>query len=362
VPDRLGSDRCKAADHNIEPIRGPMSPITVVCCSEIADPNWRWIEPHLPDTEIKLEFVGRPTSSILSRFNRFNLDRLRTSLTAIRVARRSRAQVLVTQGPTLAAWCALIARIIGFRISILAHSFNFTSLPGPLKRSVFRVAFSSIERFVVYSKIEREIYSTCFGIPLDRFDFVRWGVRAPTVSGVRCKGEVEEYVSAIGGNARDYRSLIDAASILPDIRFSLVVRPDSLAGLKLPANVTVYTNIPPDQAMEILSRSRFMVLPLINSEVPCGHVTLVAAMHLGKAFIITDSLGVRDYVRDGENAITVAAGSAEGLARATRRLWQDQDLGERLAENGRLFAAINCSEEQIAEHFLRWIRTKMHAQ
>ncbi len=338
-----------------------MSPITIVCCSEIVDPNWRWIEAHLPDTEMKLELV-RPTRSIFSWLNRFNFDRLRTSLTAIRVARRSRARILVTQGPTLAAWCALIARIIGFRIPILAHSFNFTALPGPLKRSVFRLAFSSIERFVVYSKVEREIYSKCFGIPLDRFDFVRWGVRTPTVSTLRGQAEVAEYVSAIGGNARDYRTLIDAAWILPDIRFSLVVRPDSLTGLKLPPNVTVYTNIPLDQTMEVLSRSRFMVLPLINSEVPCGHVTLVAAMHLGKAFIITDSLGIRDYVRDGENAIAVTAGSAEGLARATRRLWQDQDLCERLGENGRLFAAMNCSEDQIAQHFLGWIRTKMHAQ
>src|SRR5258708_17153687 len=339
-----------------------MSPITIVCCSEIADQNWRWIEPHLPDTEIKLEFVGRRTRSILSRFNRLNLDRPRTSLTAIRVARRSRAQVLVTQGPTLAAWCALIARMTGFRISILRHSFNFASLPGPLKRSVFRLAFSSIERFVVYSKVEREIYSKCFGIPLDRFDFVRWGVRTPTVSSLRGQAEVAEYVSAIGGNARDYRSLIDAASILPDIRFSLVVRPENLRGLKLPANVIVYTNIPLDQAMEILSRSRFMVLPLVNSDVPCGHVTLVAAMHLGKAFIITDSLGVRDYVRDGENAITVVAGSSEALARATRRLWQDQDLCKRLGGNGRFFAVLNCSENQLAHHFRGCIRWKLQAQ
>jgi glycosyltransferase involved in cell wall biosynthesis len=339
-----------------------MSSITVVCCSENAAPNWRWIEPHLPDTEIKLEFVGRPAKNIFSRFNRFNLDRLRTSLRAIRVARRSRAQILVAQGPTLAAWCALIARMVGFRIAILAHSFNFTSLPGPLKRLVFRLAFSGIERFVVYSKVEREIYSKCFGIPVNRFDFVHWGVRTPTVSDVHGEAEVTDYVSAIGGNARDYRSLIDAASILPDIRFSLVVRPENLRGLKLPANVTVYTNIPSDQAMEVLSRSRFMVLPLINSEVPCGHVTLVAAMHLGKAFIITDSLGVRDYVCDGENAIAVAAGSSEALARATRRLWQDQALCQRLGENGRSFAVKNCSEERIAEHFLGWIRTKMQAR
>ena len=42
----------------------------------------------------------------------------------------------------------------------------------------------------------------------------------------------------------------------------------------------LHVAIPYPRAMNILQHSRFMVLPLKGSAVPCGHVTLVAAMLL----------------------------------------------------------------------------------
>ena len=132
--------------------------------------------------------------------------------------------------------------------------------------------------------------------------------------------EQGDYVCAIGGNARDYGTLIEAARLMPHIRFVCVIRPNSLRGLDIPTNVAVHTNLPFGQAMNILAHSRFMALPLLHSQVPCGHVTMVAAMHLGKAFVITDSEGVRDYVQDGYNAIAVPPGSAGALVDATERL------------------------------------------
>jgi glycosyltransferase involved in cell wall biosynthesis len=336
-------------------------PITVVCCVEISNPEWRWVEPHFSSTDVKFEFARCPRKNFYNAGRIFNLARLLGCLEAVQTARRNRAQVLVTHGPTLAAWCALLARAFGLKTSIIAHSFNFTSLPGPVKRAVFRFALSSVERFVVFSEVEKEIYSAAFDIPLDRFDFVHWGVRAPEAEHPDRPVESGEYVAAIGGNARDYRTLIEAAWILPDMRFVLVVRPESLGGLKLPPNVIVHTNVSFGSAMNILLHSRFMALPLVDSEVPCGHVTLVAAMHLGKAFVITDSRGVRDYVCDGGNAITVDAGSTQKLADAMRRLWDDRELCLRLGENGRSFAAKECSEARIAAHFRNFLRHKIEA-
>ena len=86
--------------------------------------------------------------------------------------------------------------------------------------------------------------------------------------------------------------------------------------------------------------------------------TLVAAMHLGKAIVITDSSGVSDYVRNGDNGLTVAAGSVESLATATRCLWDDPVLRARLAENGQRFARTECTEERIADHFRGWLRSQ----
>ena len=159
-----------------------------------------------------------------------------------------------------------------------------------------------------------------------------WGVKPPEIDSPEAPLEPGEYVCAIGGNARDYGTLLQAARLMPHIRFVCVVRPNSLQGLDVPPNVTVHTNLPSGQAMNILVHSRFMVLPLLHSKVPCGHVTIVAAMHLGKAFVITDSEGVRDYVQDGHNAMTIPARSASALAEATERLWRSPALCKSLGE------------------------------
>jgi glycosyltransferase involved in cell wall biosynthesis len=304
---------------------------------------------------MRFEIVRCVPRSAIERNPYLNLARLRGSLEAVRLARRTAAKALVTHGPTLAAWCALLARLLGVRIPIVAHSFNFATLPSRAKRLVFAIALSRIDRFVVFSTVERNLYAKVFSLPVERFDVVLWGVRPPRVEAPETPLEVGDYVCALGGNARDYRTLIEAARRLPDLRFVLVVRPESLLGLKLPPNVIVHLNLPFGKAMNVLLHSRFMVLPLVNSEVPCGHVTLVAAMHLGKGVVITDSAGVRDYVRHGDNALTVTAGCIDSLTAAISRLCHDPELCARLGKNGQRFAARECTEERIADHFRKWL-------
>jgi len=217
------------------------------------------------------------------------------------------------------------------------------------------LALSGIDRFVVYSGVEQDLYPQIFSLPANKFDIVLWGIRPPEAD-MATPFEGGDYICAIGGNARDYETLVEAARQLPHMRFVLVVRPDSLQGLHLPLNITVHVDLSYGAAMNVLKYSRFMVLPLANSSVPCGHVTLVAAMHLAKATIVTDSLGVRDYARDGDNALLVEAGSIESLITAISRLWENPLLCNRLAENGEKFAASECTEDNIVEHFLGCIQ------
>ncbi len=330
-----------------------MSEQTIVVCAEIADPRWHWLQQNFSDDGIRFEIVR----CVARQANpRFNIARLSGAFEAIRVAQRTGAKAIVAHGPTLAAWCGLFARVLRAKIPIVAHSFNFTEMPSPAKRPIFAAGLSNIDRFVVYSTVERALYAEAFGLDPERFDVVLWGVRPPEVDTPETPMEKGEYVCAVGGNARDYRTLMDAARKLPGLRFVVVARLANLAGLDMPANVTVHTDLPFAKTMNIISHSRFMVLPLVNSEVPCGHVTLVAAMHLGKAFIVTDSAGVSDYVRN--NGLTVAAGSAGELAAAIDRLWADPALSTRLGESGRAFAASECSEERIADHFRNWMRSR----
>ena len=324
----------------------------VICCVDIADSKWRWIEGPLSESGIRFEFVRALPSNLIERqISLLNLARLRGSLRAVRLAREKKANAIVSHGPALAAWCAFFARLLGLKVPIIAHTFNFTELPSPFKRTVLGSMLSRVDRLIVFSRLERSLYAKAFYLPEDHFDVIHWGVNPPDVDSPDSPLEPGDYVCAIGGNARDYGTLLKAAHMMPHIRFVCVVRPDSLRSLDIPRNVTVHTDLPLGQTMNVLMHSRFMVLPLLHSEVPCGHVTIVAAMHLGKAFIVTGSEGVRDYVQDGHNAVTVSPRSATALVEATELLWSDPALCERLGQNGRRFARLECTEEGVVRHF-----------
>ena len=168
--------------------------------------------------------------------------------------------------------------------------------------------------------------------------------------------EPGHYICAIGGNARDYPLLMKAMAQLPDIPLVAVMRPHNAASLIVPPNVRLRVNLPPGDANNILRFSRFMVLPLIGSEVPCGHVTIVAAMRMSKAFIITASRGVQDYVQDGVNCLTHDANSVDSLAARIRELWDQPQRCTMIGQNGRRFAEEYCSEESIKYHLDRVLK------
>ena len=61
-------------------------------------------------------------------------------------------------------------------------------------------------------------------------------------------------------------------------------------------------------------------------------------MYLKKAMVITNSLGVSDYVQDGVNSLLVPVGDADALAQRIRDLWNDPQRADQLGAVGLAFA------------------------
>jgi glycosyltransferase involved in cell wall biosynthesis len=326
----------------------------VICCADIVDPNWRWLEHAFKGAALRFEFTRASPRSIAERAVGFiNLSRLRSSFEAVWLAQKKKAHIIVAHGPSLTAWCALFAVLFRLRIPIVGHSFNFVQLPTGIRRLVFRGILSRVDRLVVFSAMERKLYVRAFGLPENRFDVIRWGVQAPIADPPNTPLVKGDYICAIGGNGRDYSTLLEAAKLLPHIRFICVVRSHNFAGLDVPGNVTKFTDLPLGTTINILKYSRLMVLPLLHSEIPCGHVTLVAAMYLGVPMVVTHSEGIRDYITDSYNALTVPPRSPSALAIASKKLWDEPGLRKRLSENGSIFVNRECTEERTVEHFRR---------
>jgi glycosyltransferase involved in cell wall biosynthesis len=329
----------------------------VVCVTMFRDATkWRWFEPYYAG-RVRWEFFhSTPRNWLERRIDRPDLAMTRSCWQAVRAAQRGGAKLLITHDPRTAMRCAWSMRMAGCRIPHVAWSFNYVRLPRSLTHHLMTWAFADVDRFIVFSTMERELYSEVFGIPAEKILSIFWGTSEPLVAQPEAPIESGDYVSAIGDNARDYPLLMAAMARLPDIPLVAVMRPKNTAGLTIPPNVRVRVNLPLGEANNIMKFSRFTVLPLLGSEVPCGHVTLVTAMRLCRAFIITNSSGVCDYVREGVNSLTHEAHSAESLAGRIRELWDDPERCLRLGSGGRRFAEAHCSEDATRDHLDRVLR------
>jgi glycosyltransferase involved in cell wall biosynthesis len=335
--------------HAIDEHRAGESRPLVVCATLGLGSSWTWFSPRFD--RIRWEFFrANPRNWLERKVRRPSLAAWGSCWRASRAAGRQGAALFFSHDARITYRCAESMRMQGVRVPHVAWGFNFTTLPRGPARRLMASAFTRVGRFVAYSTFERSLYSEYFDIDPARIDVVLWGVGHPEVETPEVPVEPGDYICAVGGNARDYRTLFAAMARLPEVPLVAVLRPENVAGLEVPGNVRLHFGVPVGRANNIVAHSRFMVLPLAGSEVPCGHVTLVAAMYLRKALIITDSRGVSDYIEDGVNALSVPVGDVDRLAERIRELWNDPPRSRWMGEAGHAFAMAHCTEEPIVNH------------
>jgi glycosyltransferase involved in cell wall biosynthesis len=237
-------------------------------------------------------------------------------------------------------------KLFGPKVPLLSFAFHFSKLPTGLRLKLTKWAFSHVDRFQVNSEVERERYARHFGIPVERFDFVRWGVEVSSVSIEDAPRPMEpSYISALGKDGRDYATLVAAMKQVPELTLVLVAQPYNLNGVDIPKNVKVYCNILRDQALNILRHSQFMVLPLESGEASCGHITLVSAMFHHKAILATQSSGIADYFPAGYDAPALPPRDVNAWVEALRALASDPERLERCAAACEEFGLLYCTHD-----------------
>jgi glycosyltransferase involved in cell wall biosynthesis len=326
-----------------------MSRLHIGCCAETDEPNWRWVSDAVSDADVDWTFFSnRPQNAVERLILRPRLARYRACqhLAAGTVA--DRFDLVVTHHPLVTCWTELFCH--GRRkCPHVAYAFNFTRLPTGSRKAVMRRAFRSVDRFVVFSEFERSLYADHFRIPIDRFEMVHWGVREPAAAAAAGES-ISNAICAVGSQARDYATLLEAMRRLPHISLVLVATAANLRGLAVPANVTVRLKIPLAEAQAVIRRSRFTVLPLLHAQIPCGHVTMVTAMFCSRAILATESSGISDYLTSGQNGLTVPPEDPAALATAIEKLWNDPETAIRLGNNGREFALAHCTEARTINY------------
>jgi glycosyltransferase involved in cell wall biosynthesis len=310
----------------------------IICCTPDFGDSWTWFGPQLTGPAVQWFFVKeKPQFWWQKLIKRPNLSTPYAGWRTALLARKKRAKLMVVHDARLAFWCAVFRRLLAVRAECFVYSFNLPVLPSRWKGCLMSLAFRGIDHFLVHSTLEKELYQRYFSIPQEKILVRLWAMDPPDVEPAE-PIEPGEYVSAIGGNGRDYATLFDASRLLPDIPIISVARPENLQGIEIPSNVRVHTNMPLSLTMNILKYSCFTVIPLAGLEVPAGHVTIAAAMYLGKPVIATDSAGVRDYIISGHNGLFCQLKDPGSLAGTIRELWEDKERTAVLGQNARRFA------------------------
>ena len=99
---------------------------------------------------------------------------------------------------------------------------------------------------------------------------------------------------------------------------------------------------------DVISRARFVVLPLPYYTYSFGQMSLLIAQALGKAVIVTRVPGLLDYVEDGKTALLVDPYDVDDMRRKIAFLLSNPQVADELGREARKAAVSKYSEKQMS--------------
>lgn len=273
-------------------------------------------------------------------------DRARQSAAAL--ARE--ADGVITVFPQLAAAAGGLQMVRRDRRPLVAWMFNSEGIMAGVRRTGARVALRRVDRFVVHSTAEIDVYHRLLGLPAERFTFVPLQYGA-TVETERPADQDEPYIFATGSGYRDYGTFFDAVGRLG--RRTIVLASDRvLDGLTVPDNVEILPQLSRPEIRRLVRHAEVNVVPLTEEGTTAGLVTIVETFRHGRSLVITRRDGLDDYCIEGENVLAAAPGDADELAKAIDRMWTDHDERARLDEAAADFGDRHCTDDAAAGHLV----------
>jgi len=207
--------------------------------------------------------------------------------------------IVITDGEHIAIPLALMLKAVGASITHVTIGHRLST---PKKRPFFRWlrVHSHITRIALHSKLQYEIATSDLGIPKDQLTVIPW--QADTSFWRPRPVPEERLVSSAGLEHRDYQTLFRAVDGL-DARVVVGAashwsrQPNTALATARPSNVTVdsfdYAGL-----RDVFARSAVVVVPLFDVDFQAGITTILEAMAMGKAVIVTRAAGQTDVIED----------------------------------------------------------------
>jgi hypothetical protein len=220
-----------------------------------------------------------------------------------------------------------------------------------------RRSLRSVSRLIAFSSNQAPIFHHYFGIEPERVITVPFAVdtRYYDPQNTTCPAGGGGLVAVGVDSARDYRTLMEAVG-LARTPLTLACNPRNIAGLDLPRNVRVLSNLSHQDYRRLLLSADLVVTPTIAPAYPSGQSVVLEAMSMGRATLTTDSAAMRDYVTGEVDGVLAPPREPEALAELIVKLLADPDrlktLGSAASETVRKRFSLDLLWRRVADIML----------
>lgn len=320
-----------------------------------------WFFKDWPDQQVEVEVIDFCKLPLLHHVERFWLKFY--VLQAFKALfRMRRYDLIISHGAQSGVLLAFIRSL--FKIKSPPHLIiDVGCFNGGRDRRVellpLKFAVKSIAGVISHCSRQGNYYNKCLPQLKERHRFVPFGTDPdffetpkPKLSSKALDNNADNYIVCVGYIKRDWPTLIQAFDHLGGEVKLLLVGARSAIGFKFPEVVRPrieclpYVNI--TELKRILASARFVVLPLPYFEYSFGQMTLLQAMSMGKAVIVTEVPGISDYVQDGHNALLVQPYDWKDLKEKMELLLKDEDKVKKLGEGARRSILEKYNERELA--------------
>jgi glycosyltransferase involved in cell wall biosynthesis len=104
---------------------------------------------------------------------------------------------------------------------------------------------------------------------------------------------------------------------------------------------------------EHYARATVVVVPLLPTAYPFGITSLLEAMAMAKAVVVSDTEGMRGIVEHGRTGLVVPPGDSIALGRAVRQLLEDADARDELGQAARTAVLTRYRLDQFVDELRR---------
>lgn len=260
-------------------------------------------------------------------------------------------------GIVLCLWRRLFGKGKYKHIVFDIGAFNSAKEDGKALK-LMQFASKTLDGVIYHTAMQEEYYKKCHPWLLQKSRYIAFGTDSDFFVGEKTqKAEIKRtgksYILSIGYNKRDWDTLIKAYEKL-DTEVELHLLGDDSWKNDNP-KIKVIPPVSVVEMKQMIEECLFGILPLKWFNYSFGQMTLMQQMALGKAVIVSEVPSLKDYVRDGIDALVYPPEDVDALAERMKVLLEDENLRERIGKEASRTIKERINEKSMAKVIEKYI-------